>query len=96
MPLDGRLVADRTFYCVQPVEIQSCRFHNFQNGNMLTQECEPGEAEEVAVAQVPNPAGQWTVVNDLVQPGLGAREEDGVDHVACADSHHEDVHPLKG
>ena len=35
------------------------------------------------------------MINDPMQPGLGAREEDGVDHVACADGHHEDVHPLK-
>ena len=62
---------------------------------MLTYKCEPGEAEEVSIAQVPNPARQWTVINDLMQPGLGAREKDGIDHVACADGHHEDVHPLK-
>ena len=62
---------------------------------MPTYKCEPGKAEEVSIAQVPNPASQRTVINDLMQPGLGAREEDGVDHVARADGHHEDVHPLK-
>ena len=62
---------------------------------MLTYKCEPGEAEEVSIAQVPNPARQWTFINELMQPGLGACEEDGVDHVACTNGHHEDVHPLK-
>ena len=62
---------------------------------MPTYKCEPGKAEEVSIAQVPNPASQRTVINDPMQPGLGAREEDGVDHVACANGHHEDVHPLK-
>ena len=62
---------------------------------MLTNKCEPGEAEEVSIAQVPNPASHRTFINDLMQPGLGAYEEDGVDHVARANGHHEDVHPLK-
>ena len=62
---------------------------------MPTHKCEPGKAEEVSIAQVPNPASLWTVINDLMQPGLGAREEDGVNHVARADGHHEDVHSLK-
>ena len=30
-----------------------------------------------------------------MQPGLGAYKVDRVDHVACSDGHHEDVHPLK-
>ena len=61
---------------------------------MLTYKCEPGEAEEVSIAQVPNPASQWTFINDIMQPGLGAREEGGVDHVARTDGYYEDVHPL--
>ena len=62
---------------------------------MLTYKCEPGEAEEVSIAQVPNPASQWTFINDIMQPGLGAREEDAVDHVARTDGYYEDVNPLK-